>query len=169
MSDHNVMHTRPLWLGRVSIWLATISSVVLALMMVFVFVGAILRYAFNAPIPGGNEVLEMASVALIMLAIPYCTLADGHVRIDLLDGFLPRFGKAFTEVLSITIGTVVLAYLVKSYVSRSLDALEFEDVTNMLAIPLWPFYALVVFGMGLYAIILLVQLINLILKLRTPQ
>lgn len=159
MSDET--YSRPALFGRVDMWLATLSGVVLAFMMIFVFAGAILRYAFNAPIAGGNEVLEMASVAIVMLAVPYCTTQDAHVRIDLLDRPLGRVGRMLTEVLYRVIGIFVLWFLIKSYVARALDALEFDDVTNMLDIPLWPFYSLIVFGMGLYAAILAVQLVIL--------
>ena len=48
--------TRPGWTGRWDMWLATLSGIALGFMMLFVFAGAILRYAFNAPIVGGNEV-----------------------------------------------------------------------------------------------------------------
>lgn len=152
------------WISRADIWLATIAAIVLAGMMVFVFVGAILRYAFNAPIPGGNEVLEMASVAAVMLTVPYCTTSDAHVRIDLLDTVLGRVGRAMTDFLYRVIGIVVLWFLTHSYIARSRDAYEFEDVTNMLDIPIWPFYALIVFGMGLYGLILAAQLVVSLFK-----
>lgn len=164
MTVSSQMETRPAWFGRVDHWLATLSAIILAFMMVFVFVSAILRYAFNAPIAGGNEVLEMASVATVMLAVPYCTTQDAHVRIDLLDKALGRVGRLFTDALYCVIGIVVLGFLANSYLARTFDALEYEDVTNMLDIPVWPFYALIVFGMGLYAVILAVQLFMLCAK-----
>lgn len=157
MTDNT--QTCPAWFGQVNMWFATLSAIVLAFMMVFIFAGAVLRYAFNAPIAGGNEILEMASVAIVMLAVPYCTTQDAHVRIDLLDNALGRVGRLMTEIIYRVIAVVVLWFLVKSYVARTLDAREYEDVTNMLDIPLWPFYGLIVFGMGLYGIILAVQLV----------
>lgn len=156
---------RPVWFGRVDVWLATLSAVVLAFMMIFVFAGAILRYAFNAPIPGGNEVLEMASVATVMLAVPYCTTQDAHVRIDLLDSVLGNMGRFLTDVLYRVIGVIVLGFLVKSYIARAFDAFEFDDTSNMINIPLWPFYGLIVFGMGIYAVILAGQLFALLARL----
>lgn len=155
------------WISRADVWLATIAAIVLAGMMVFVFAGAILRYAFNAPIPGGNEVLEMASVAAVMLAVPYCTTQEAHVRIDLLDNALGRVGRAVTDALYRVIGIVVLWFLTKSYIARSMDAYEYEDLTNMLDIPIWPFYALIVFGMGLYGLILAAQLVGSVFAKRT--
>ncbi len=133
--------------------------------MVFVFAGTVLRYVFNAPILGNNEVLEMAAVALVMLAIPYCTLEDAHVRIDLLDKVLGDIGRWLTEILYRGLAAWVLFYLVRSYVYRTLDALEYSDVTNLLRIPIWPFCGLVALGMGLYALILSVQLLFIVIRI----
>ncbi len=144
----------PRWIGRADIWLARVSAVVLAGMMLFVVAGAVLRYAFNAPIAGGNEVLEMASVALVMLAVPHCTAREEHIRIDLLDRPLGRVGRALTDVLYYGVGMAVLWFLTRSYIARTSDAFEFEDTSNMLDIPVWPFYALVAFGMGAFGLIL---------------
>lgn len=145
---------------QADVWLAGVTSLVLAFLMVFVFAGFVLRYAFNAPIPGGNEVVELASVALVMLAVPYCNTREAHVRIDLLDPVLGRAGRAIGDALYRVIGIVVLGFLVKAYVARTLDALEYDDRTNMIGIAIWPFYALIIVGMGLYGAILLAQLIR---------
>jgi TRAP-type C4-dicarboxylate transport system permease small subunit len=154
------------WISQADIWLAIVSAIVLAGMMVFVFAGAVLRYVFNAPIAGGNEVLEMASVTAVMLAIPHCAARDLHIRIDLLDGVLGRVGRALTDILYRVIGVIVLWFLTNSYVARCLEAVEFEDTTNMLDIPIWPFYGLVAFGMGAYGVILAGQLAAMLIRTR---
>jgi len=149
------------WLNsfsRADYWLANIASAVLFLTMLFVFAGAILRYAFNTPIYGGNEYVEMASVAIVMLGLPYCTTRDDHVRIDLLDSALGKSGRAVTDAMYRIIGVVVLWHLIKAYIVRVSDALEYGDRTNLADIPIWPFHALICFGMTLYAVILILQL-----------
>jgi TRAP-type C4-dicarboxylate transport system permease small subunit len=156
--------TRLFGYGRVDIWLAGISSVVLAAMMMLVVVGAVMRYAWNAPIVGGNELLEMGSVAVIMLALPYCTTSQAHIRIDLFDPMLGRFGRLVTDVFANVLALIVLFYLARSYVVRTLDAFEFEDTTNMMDIPIWPFYGLVAFGIGAYALVLLLELVQMAVR-----
>jgi TRAP-type transport system small permease protein len=151
---------RPRAAGRVDVWLAMGAAVVLAMMMIFVFAGVTLRYLFNAPVLGSNEILELASVAVVMLAIPYCTVEDAHVRIDLLDSFLGRAGRAITDAIYRVLAIVLLFFLVRSYVGRTLDAWTYADTTNLLHIPIWPFYGLVVLGMGLFAAILALQLLR---------
>jgi TRAP-type C4-dicarboxylate transport system permease small subunit len=150
--------------GRVDLWLGLLSSAVLGAMMLFIFVSALLRYGFNAPIVGANEVLSLAAVAMVMLGLPLVTTRDAHVRIDLLDGALGRWGKAVTDALYRVIALVVLWFLTRAYVLRTLDAYEFEDTTNMLDAVIWPFYALVAFGMGAYALILAGQLVRMVIR-----
>ena len=150
------------WLISISqcdLWLAYIASAVLGSMMVFIFVSAILRYAFNAPIVGANEVLGLAAVAMIMLTLPYATTQNTHIRVDLLDNLLGAKAQALTEILYRVIAITVLWFLTKSYVTRALDAYEFDDTTNMLEVTIWPFYALIAFGMGTFALILALQLV----------
>lgn len=146
-------------LGRVDLWLALLASMVLGLMMIFIFASAVMRYAFNTPVVGGNEVLGLGAVAMVMLALPYATTQDSHIRIDLFDKILGRGGKALTDAFYQVISLIVLWFLTRAYVGKTLEALEFEDTTNMLEVVIWPFYALVTFGMGAYGFILAGQLV----------
>ena len=41
---------------------------------------------------------------------------------------------------------------------KLLDAREFEDVTNMLSLPIWPFYGMMVAGMGLCVFVMVLQI-----------
>lgn len=154
---------RPRIVGRFDVWLAMISVVVLGFMMVFVCAGVVLRYVFNAPIAGTNEVLELASVAFVMLALPYATRQDAHIRIDLIDSLLGPISLAITDLLYRVIGVLVLWFLVRTNIARMLDAFEYSDTTNMIELPLWPFYGLIALGMGLYALILAVQMIAILI------
>lgn len=156
MDDNQARST---WFDRVNAWLTMGAAVVLVFMMVFVCTGVLLRYVFNAPIAGTNEVLELSSAVFVMLALPYCTRQDAHIRIDLIDGVLGPKGLMFTEVLYRVLGIAVLWLMVKSNVAKMLDAFEFDDTTNMMQLPLWPVYGMIVLGMGLYAAILALQLL----------
>lgn len=146
------------------LWLAVLASAVLGAMMVFIFISAVMRYAFNTPLVGTNEVLSLGAVAMVMLALPYTTTQDSHIRIDLFDKFLGRRGRALTDALYQGIALVVLWFLTRAYVGKVLEAIEFEDTTNMLEVVIWPFYALVTFGMGAYGVILAGQLVLSVLR-----
>lgn len=51
----------------------------------------------------------------------------------------------------------MLSVLVRRAVIKALDAHEFGDTTNMLGLPIWPFYGILAVGMGLCVLVFAVQ------------
>ena len=121
-----------------------------------------MRYVFAAPILGSNEIIQLASVALVMLAMPSAAQEEDHIRVDVFDGAIGAVGRFVGDLLSRGIAIYLLGLLaLRSWVKLQ-DAAEFGDATNMLAIPLWPFYGLLALGAMLYAIVLILQLIDVL-------
>ena len=54
----------------------------------------------------------------------------------------------------------VIYLLIQKTWGKMLDAHEYGDVTNMIEIPVAIAYGAITFGMGLFAIVLLVQLVR---------
>ncbi|MEZ5684560.1 MAG: TRAP transporter small permease [Paracoccaceae bacterium] len=157
----------PAWLkvfNRANLALAALSGVFLLLVLSLVFVGVIARYVFDTPIVGINEFVQLASVGVVMLALPYCTSYGGHVSVDVLDHAIGAWGRFAGDLLSRALSGLVLGILVKRAALKALDALEYGDATNMLGLPLWPFYAFVAAGMGLCVAILAVQAVVIFLQ-----
>lgn len=142
--------------------LTVLSSLALGLLLVATFTGVIMRYVFSAPILGGNEIIQLASVVLVMLAMPAAARDEVHIRVDIFDDKIGRFGRLLGDILSRSIAIYVLTMLALRSWSKLADAAEYGDATNMLQIPLWPFYGLLVLGAALYAIVLLLQLIDIL-------
>jgi TRAP-type C4-dicarboxylate transport system permease small subunit len=134
------------------------AGISLLFMVVLIAVGVVLRYAFATPILGINEIVQLNSVAVVMLALPWATSEGAHVRVDVLDNAIGRFGRFVGDVLSRVLSTFVLAVLVWRAGLKALDALEYGDATNMLSLPLWPFYAILATGFALCVLVLLGQL-----------
>ena len=127
-----------------------------------------MRYVFSAPILGGNEIVQLVSVALVMLAMPAAAQSDDHVRVDVFDGRLGRWGRFLADILSRAVSVYLLWLLTSRSWAKMWDAVEFGDATNMLSIPLWPFYGLLSLGALLYAIVLGLQLLDVI-RATVPQ
>lgn len=142
--------------------LTILSSVALAILLVVTFGSVVMRYAFEAPVLGSNEIIQLVSVALVMLAMPAASLRGDHVAVDVLDNAIGRWGRFFGDILSRLIGMYLLSNLAWRAWLKLLDAKEFADLTNMLRIPLWPFYGLLALGSLLFALVLLLQLIDVL-------
>jgi TRAP-type C4-dicarboxylate transport system permease small subunit len=143
---------------RANLILAMAAGVSLLFMVVLISVGVVLRYALAMPILGLNEIVQLTSVAVVMLALPWATAEGVHVRVDVLDKTIGRTGRYLGDLLSRALSAFVLAVLVWRSALKAIDALEYGDATNMLGLPIWPFYAILALGMTLCAIVLIAQI-----------
>lgn len=163
---------KPAWLARanqVPTLLAVGAGICLITMVVVVTAGVVMRYAVGRPLLGVNEIVQLVAVALAMLALPYCTQSGGHVRVDLFDSALGRFGRFLSSLLFRVLTIVALFFLCRRAWTKAADAIEFGDVTNMLQLPIWPFYGAVFAGMALCALVYLFEAFALIVGWRNPD
>ncbi len=139
-------------LDRLARWAASISGLILAFVVVLTVVDVSLRFA-AAPVYGSQEMTELSMVAIIMLAIPLCATTGSDIRVDLFDEMLGRRGQWWTNLLAAIVTIVVLGFLVWNTIFKIGDTFSYNDVSNLLLIPLWPFYLLIAIGMGFYIVV----------------
>ncbi|MBV1723913.1 MAG: TRAP transporter small permease [Hoeflea sp.] len=157
---HDLVHSTPVeWTVRM---LTLASSLALGLLLLVTFAGVVMRYFFNAPILGSNEIIELVSVAVVMLAMPGAAQRQMHIRVDVFDGLIGAFGRFAGDIVARGLSIYLLTLLGWRAWGKLTDAAEYGDVTNMLSIPLWPFYGLLVLGAALYAIVLAIQLVDIL-------
>jgi TRAP-type C4-dicarboxylate transport system permease small subunit len=162
-------HAITVWpkiIGRTTFLLGAIASVFLVAILVMVAAGVVSRYVFNAPIFGGAELIQFASVGMIMCAMPFCGASDGHIRVDILDKALGRTGRLIGEVIYVAGAIAVLYFLVRRAWGKAMDAREFGDTTNILNVPIWPMQAFIVVGGVAFAVVLLGHLIHAVKERR---
>jgi len=133
--------------------LAVISLV--AMMMVTV-ADVVLRAAFNFPIRGVLEIVELALACTFFLALPASFLRDEHIVVDIVGGRLVPLLRRIAAVIAI----VVIAVLAWQGWKSAQDALVFGDVTSDLALPRLYYWIPVLFGLvgsGLAAVAMAVR------------
>lgn len=148
------------WLDRIATILAAFGGLCLLAIVVIVSAGVLMRYAFNAPLLGINEFVQLTAVALVMAALPYCTSHNDHVAVDVFEQSLGRWGRFAGDITSRVLSAIVLGVLTQRAMLKAMDAWEWGDATNMLRLPIWPFYGILAFGAGLCMVILAVQLVQ---------
>jgi len=139
-----------------------LSVLCLMFLLAIIAISVVSRYVFGSPMLGSNEVLQLALMAMVTLALLPSAHGEHHIRVDVLDAFIGPWGRYLGDLISRSVSAFVLLALSYRAIKQAMDAFEFGDATNMLAIPLWPFYALIVVGALVYALALLVQLVDLI-------
>lgn len=149
--------------GQVPKFLAIGAGICLIVMVGAITSGVIMRYVVGNPLLGINEIVQIIAVALAMLALPYTTSTGAHVRVDLFDKILGRWGRFVGDVGSRTLSVIALVLLCSRAWKKAAEAIEFGDVTNMLELPIWPVYGAVIVGMGLCAAVYALQIVALFL------
>ena len=145
--------------GRLLAGLAAAGGAILFLIMCLVSYSVIRRYVLNDPLLGDVELVEIGMSLVVMLAMPFATLSGAHIRVDILDARIGEWGRFLGGLLARGVGMVVLLLLVGKTWDKTFDAVEYNDVTNMMEIPVWIPYGAITIGMGLYAAILAWQLL----------
>lgn len=103
---------RSLILDRATLILAAMAGVCLIGTVLLVCAAVLLRYFANAPILGVNEIVQLGGVAMVMLALPWCTERNAHVRADVFDPFIGHWGRLGGDILSRAVSGFVLSVLV---------------------------------------------------------
>ena len=122
------------WRGLAARICGWIAAAFVAAMVLLTVADILLRAAANRPIPGVVELIELALACSFFLALPAVFLRDGHIVVDVVDGFAPRrlpLLKRFAAALAF-LALALMAW--QGWISAS-DALAFGDVTSYLSIP----------------------------------
>lgn len=138
--------------------LVTIACAALAAMMFLMAFDVVGRYFFNAPIPGGLEMVEYFMAIIVPLSVAFCAIERSHVSVDLVADRLPRSIRkvlgVFVSILSIVFVGLIswqnFAYIGEIYHSNLTSA--------VLKIPAYPFVAATAVGMLVYTLVLVVHL-----------
>ncbi len=116
-----------------------------------------LRYVFNAPIFGAQDVTKLALLVVVACSFAYGGRVGAHVAVDLIGFVAPKGVLRWTDML-VRCGAAAMLTVVawRSYLN-GLGAAEYGEASTLLAIPFLPFYFIVALGLLLYVVVLLVE------------
>lgn len=153
------------FVSRVCGWIA--AALVLVLMSCMVY-EVFLRYAFGAPTMWSYDVSTMTLGTIFVLSIGYTLLTDAHVRVDLLHPVLGRHAKSIVDLIGHGLFILpLLGWLVWGLWDHFMAAFLAGERTGASAWnPLiWPFRAIMFFGVVIWALQTAAELAKAILAL----
>ena len=144
--------------------LIAIGATVLALMMFLTALDVGLRYLFNSPLDGAFELVEYMMAIVIPFSIVYCAEQKGHVAVELIMSRFPKGIQVISDVIMTCI-TMVFAIIISwqnfLYIGEVYDS---HLTSAVLQIPTYPFVIPVAIGISAFALLLLVDLIQIVSK-----
>ena len=142
--------------------LALAGGWVLMLLMVYTVIDVVLRYVFNHPFRGSLEVTEFAMAVIVFLGIAYCGWLGGHVAVDILERPLENAKLRFIPIVLTLVSAALFAMIAWLTASDAINASH--RISNMMRWPHWPFQAIVAFGAAAYAVVLVIQCVQMLRK-----
>lgn len=139
---------------------ALIGGLMLFAIMFLVTLSVFFRYVLNQPILGDQELVEIGMAVVVMMAMPYAAYQGAHIRVDILDERLGERGRFLGDAFARALSCYVLLLLIRKTWDKTLDAWKYNDVTNMIEIPVWIAYGAITLGLGLFGLVLAYQLVG---------
>lgn len=133
---------------------AVAAGVVLVALMILTTADVIGRYFFNRPIRGVFDLTHFAVLIMAFLGFAYCGFHGTHVVIEILYHRLGTRTRAVVKRVVSLMGFVLFATITWRAIVAAADIKAFKMASQLMLIPFWPFYYMLAFGAGLYALVL---------------
>lgn len=143
-----------------------LTGVVLVAMVAVIVSDVFLRYFFNRPILGSNEIVGFLMVFVGVLGFAWCALKGRHVSVELVVG---RFSKRLQAVFGIINCLIVLGlcgFIGLGNVLQSIVAWEMNLRTTMIRIPHYPFYLIITLGYALLFLAVISVLVHFVAEVK---
>jgi len=156
---------------RTAIWNRVLSSVVLitggatlAFMTVLSTVNVlVMRKALNAPIHGAEDLMVLALVTVVAIAIPFGARTGAHIEIELMEPLMNRRFAKWSLAAMKLVGMGLMAILSWQLWLAGGEAARFGQASQQLVISFGPFYRLLAISTAVYTVILAADFVTLVL------
>jgi len=151
-------------LDRCLTWLSLLlGGVTLVFMTLFTTWNVlVMRKALNNPIVGAEDLLILSLVVIVALSIPLGARSGAHIEIEVLESEMSAAFAKLSLVFVKALGAALLAIMSWRLWHAGDSAARFGETTQQLLISYGPFYYLLAVSVGVYAIVLVLDIWQLI-------
>lgn len=122
----------------------------------------VMRKALNSPIVGAEDLLILSLVVIVALSIPLGARTGAHIEIEVLESRMSAGFAKWSMVVVKLIGLVLLCVMAQQLVHAGQNADRFGETTQQLLISFKPFYYLLAASVAIYAVVLALDIWQLL-------
>lgn len=151
-------------LDRALTWVTLLfGGAALAFMTIYCAVNAaVMRKMLNSPIIGAEDVLIVALVVIVALSIPLGARTGAHIEIDFMESRMSAGFAKWSMIVVKSGGFILLSIMSWRLWHAGGTAEKFGETTQLLLIPYGPFYYLLSVSIGIYAVVLILDIWQLL-------
>lgn len=135
-------------LRRTSEAMAVAGMVLIAAVGLYTVVDVVMRYVFNAPLPGAVDIVTYGLAGGVGLVMPYSIVTGQHVAVTFLINVAPPRLRAVLDALILTGNAVFFVVFTWRIASFALERYAMDETMWILGWPVWPAWTLVTAGFG---------------------
>jgi TRAP-type C4-dicarboxylate transport system permease small subunit len=126
-----------------------------AVMMFLTFVSVAGRMAFELPVKGYFELIELSMLLMTVFAVGYTASQKGHIRVDILASYLPKKANRIVDIITYAVAFVFFVFVTWRGWVNGLDNLGDKLTSGVLHIPTYPFNFILAVGTAILALVFL--------------
>ena len=140
------------------------------LMIAIIFVGVVLRYIFDRPLPFVDEYSGYLLAMVILFPLAYALKTKGHISVSLVVKMLPQRAATWLEVstLLISLGFVILILVATTKLTMESFAIG-RLAWSPMETPLGPMQLVMPIGLSLFVIGIVAEIAGKIRSFREPK
>ena len=121
-------------------------SAIFLLVLCIITMGDIIGRNLISPLPGAQELSELALATLIFLGLAYTQAEKGHIAIDVFFVLFPRQLQIIVEKFTLFLALFVSVLLSWAGLNYALDSIVVRAATDTLGVAKWPFILAIFVG-----------------------
>ena len=122
----------------------------------------VMRKALNSPIVGAEDLLILSLVVIVALSVPLGARTGAHIEIEVLETSMSAGFAKWSMILMKILGVALLGVMSWRLWHAGESAVKFGETTQQLLISYEPFYYLLSVSAALYAVVLLLDIWQLL-------
>jgi len=155
-----------------SLILDWISRIILVILAITVIIDVIMRN-IGMPVTGNVEIAELLMVALAYFAIANTHRQRGHIRVEILYSRCSVRTKDILDTITYSLAIVVYGLMTWALLNRFYSALTSSGkgpiTAGVLELPISPMFLLIAFGLCVFCLELLIDLIKAAARINGKQ
>ena len=125
------------WLYFLSKMAAILGGLIMTAISIMVVTSVLGRYIFSTPIYGDFEMVALGTAITVFLFLPYCQMQSGNVIVDLFLSWAPKKAQTSLDIVGSLLLAAISAVLAWRMTLGGFNAVEYNETTYILALPLW--------------------------------
>jgi TRAP-type C4-dicarboxylate transport system permease small subunit len=147
---------------QVSKFAGILALIFLMGIMLLTVADVVMRYFFNAPIPGTTELTIYCVIVAGFLGLSWCAVQKAHLKVDILINYFPvRVRKIINIVMLVLAMTVVPLVAWQSFAQSEIIRME-HVLSDFLKIPAFPFYIIIGISFTLLGLVVITLIVDMI-------